>query len=120
MSQVEAEHQRALIAADTKVLDRILADDLIHVHSTAMVHGKREFLDHLQRMGGFISIGRGPVEIRIAGDMATVTGPAVHRVRSPETREEVALDGFSTLVLRRSDGGWQIMLSQMTLARKKH
>ncbi|MEF2070715.1 nuclear transport factor 2 family protein [Consotaella aegiceratis] len=116
----EAERQRALIAADIPALDRLLADNLIHVHSTAMVHTKVEFLAHVERMGGFIAIERGPVDIRIEGDFAVVTGPAIHRVRSPQTGEEVALDGFSTVIFRRGEGRWQIMLSQMTLSRPRH
>lgn len=110
----EKERQRALVTADGEALRRILAEDLIHVHSTSMVHGKDELIAHVSRMGGFISIDRGPLDIRVEGDYALVTGRTINRVRSPQTGEEKRLEGFSTLVLRRSPGGWQIVLSQLT------
>lgn len=115
---VEAERQRALVAADRAALERILSEDLIHVHSTAMVHGKSDLIDHVCRMGGFISIERGPVDIRIFGDGALIIGRTVNRVRSRETGQELALEGMATIALRREDGVWRVLLSQLTPDRK--
>jgi predicted lipoprotein len=36
------------------------------------------------------------------------------RARFGETGEDVTLDGFSTLVMRKGPTGWQIILSQLT------
>ncbi|MEG3129975.1 nuclear transport factor 2 family protein [Pantoea cypripedii] len=110
----EQQRQRALIAADVTTLENMLAADLIHIHSTGMVHNKAQFLAHVKRMGGFVAIQRDPPEIRIEGDIAILTGNTRNRVRRPETGEEAERYGFSTLVLRRTAGGWQILLSQLT------
>jgi ketosteroid isomerase-like protein len=115
--EIESARQRALTAPDLDALDWILADDLIHVHSTGMVHDKAQFISHIQRMGGFRSIERGPLDIRVEGNMAIVTGAAANGVRSPETGENIMLNGFSSLVFRKADRGWQVVLSQMTLFR---
>ena len=111
---VERERQRALIAADIPALDRILAHDLIHVHSSGMVHDKGGFLRHIARMGGFVAIEREPPRIDVDGDFARLTGPAVNRLRSPETGEEVTVHAFVTQILRKGPHGWQITLSQTT------
>ncbi|MDF7658089.1 nuclear transport factor 2 family protein [Erwiniaceae bacterium L1_54_6] len=109
----EQQRQRALIAADVETLDSMLATDLIHIHSTGMVHNKAQFLAHVTRMGGFVAIQRDPLAIHIEGDIAILTGNTRNRVRL-ETGEEAERYGFSTLVLRRTARGWQILLSQLT------
>lgn len=110
----ERARQAALVAADMAALTALLAEDLIHVHSTGMVHGKAELMAHVARMGGFVSIERGTLDIRIAGDMALVAGPTVNTVRRPGAPDPVALRGFQTVALRRGPGGWQVVLSQLT------
>ncbi|WP_416412538.1 nuclear transport factor 2 family protein [Pantoea sp. App145] len=110
----EQQRQRALIEADLTALENMLAADLIHIHSTGMVHTKAQFLAHVKRMGGFVSIQREPPDIRVEGDIAILTGNTRNRVRRLETGEEAERYGFSTLVLRRTAGGWQILLSQLT------
>lgn len=116
----EMERRAALVSADPVALDRILADDLTHVHSTGMVHNKPDFIAHVSRMGGFIAIERDSLDIRIDGDLAITTGPTVNRVRSPQTGEEVALNGFQTVIFRRNGDRWQVLLSQLTPLRNSH
>lgn len=118
IEETEKARQRALTSLDVAALEWILADDLIHVHSTGMVHDKQQFIAHVQRMGGFRSIERGPLDIRVDGHIAIVTGSTANGVRSPETGEHVTLEGLSTLLMRRNERGWQVMLSQLTPFRK--
>lgn len=115
---VERERQRALVAADIPALDRILAEDLVHVHSSGMVHGKGEFLRHVERMGGFVAIDREPARIDVDGDIARLTGPALNRLRSPDTGEVVTVHAVVTQILRRDADGWRITLSQTTPIRR--
>lgn len=106
--------QQAMIAADARVLDSLLDDQLIHIHSTGMVHNKIQLLDHLRRMGGFIAIERDEPAIQLVGDCAILTGLTRNTVRSLETGQIGVRKGFSTLVLRRTGAGWRILLSQLT------
>jgi len=116
---VERRRQQALVSLDTDALRAIFADDLIHVHSTGMAHTKDEFIAHLLRMGGFRSIERGPLDIRVEGPFAIMTGRTINGVRSPETGEDVTLDGFNTQVFRKGRDGWQVVLSQLTPSRAR-
>lgn len=112
----EEERRRALISGDAAVLDRILHPDLVHVHSSGMVHGKAEFIAHVGRMGGFVDITRGPIELRATGaGGALMTGPTVNRVRRLDSGKIVDLTAFGTVVALRGSAGWQVLLSQITL-----
>lgn len=112
----EGERRRALISGDPVLLDRILHPDLVHVHSSGMVQDKADFIAHVGRMGGFVDITRGPIELRATGvGGALMTGPTVNRVRRLDSGEIVDLTAFGTVVALRGADGWQVLLSQITL-----
>ena len=111
---VEALRQQALVTAATALLATLLADELLHIHSTGMAHNKTQLLQHGSRMGGFVAIDRPLPDIRLCGDVAILSGETRNTVRLLESGEEAVRHGFSTLVLRRSAQGWLIVLSQMT------
>lgn len=110
----ERRRQQAFITADIDALDVMLASDLIHIHSTGMVHDKAQLLAHLRKMGGFVAIDRDEPRIHLAGDIAVLTGEIRNTVRSLQSGEMMVRHGFSTLVLRRTLAGWEIILSQLT------
>lgn len=112
--ETEEARQHALVTKDLAALEWLLADDLTHVHSSGMVHSKSEFMAHLDHMGGFRSIERGALDIRVEGDIAIVTGSTINGVRHVQTGEDITLEGFATMILRRAPRGWQIVLSQLT------
>ena len=111
---VEEQRQRALVLGDTQRLAAILADDLLHIHSTGMAHNKAQFLQHVAQMGGFVAIERPLPDILLCGDIAILSGETRNTVRLQGSGENVVRHGFSSLVLRRSAQGWQIVLSQLT------
>lgn len=110
----EATRQQALIGADPAVLAAILHDDLVHVHSSGQVHGKADFIAHVLRMGGFLAITRGALEMRAVGPGVLITGPTINRVRRVDSGEVVDLDGFGSVVAVPGPAGWQVLLSQIT------
>ena len=112
--EFEQQRQQALTQPDLILLEKLLAEDLVHIHSTGMVHNKQQLLRHIERMGGFIAISRDTPDIRLEGDIAILTGNTRNTVRLLETHQETVRSGFSTLVLRRTPQGWQIVLSQLT------
>ncbi|WP_323013643.1 nuclear transport factor 2 family protein [Devosia sp.] len=114
----EDARKAALIAADAEMLDRILANDLQHIHSSGQVHRKADFIAHVRRMGGFLSIERGEILLHSDGRTALLVGSTINRVRRMETDEIAALEGMGTVVAIRGPAGWQVLLSQITLARR--
>lgn len=113
----EEQRCKALISNDVEALERLLHADLVHVHSSGMVHNKAEFIDHVGKMGGFVSITRGDLELRVmhGSTGAIITGPTTNRVRRLATGEVVDLVGFGTVVAVQDPNGWQVLLSQNTL-----
>lgn len=113
----EEQRATALTSNDKAALDRILHADLLHVHSSGLIHGKRDFIAHVGKMGGFVSVTRGRLQMLSLGkgDSAIITGPTVNRVRRLESGEIVDLAGIGTVVVTRHTSGWQVLLSQMTL-----
>ncbi len=112
----EEERCNALISNDAETLERLLHADLVHVHSSGMVHSKAEFIAHVGKMGGFVSIVRGNLELRTMNGNAgaIITGPTTNRVRRLATGEIVDLVGFGTVVAARGPDSWQVLLSQIT------
>ncbi|MCZ4061634.1 nuclear transport factor 2 family protein [Pantoea sp. LMR881] len=56
--EFEQQRQRALTQPDLILLEKLLAEDLIHIHSTGMVHNKPQFLRHVERMGLYRNLPR--------------------------------------------------------------
>jgi ketosteroid isomerase-like protein len=116
--EAERRRQQALVAVDIAALDDLFADDLVHIHSTGLVHTKAQLLRHIEHRRAFVSVERGPLEIRINGNIAVMTGHMINRMRAQEGGHEVVLDGFVTQVLRDSSDGWKFINFQLTPKRE--
>jgi hypothetical protein len=116
--EAEQRRQRALVAVDLAELDRLFADDIIHIHSTGLVHNKSQLLEHIERKRGFISVQRGPLDVRVENNIGIVTGPITNRMRAKNGDGEIVLEGFVTQILRRTDDGWRFINFQLTPQRE--
>ena len=112
--EIERRRRAALVAVDLDELDRLFAEDLIHVHSTGMKHTKAELLRHIEQKRAFLAIDRGDLQIRVEGPIAVITGTMTNRMRSRDGKAEILLHGFVTQVLRRNDEGWKFISFQLT------
>jgi ketosteroid isomerase-like protein len=109
----EMDRCEALVAVDFARLDRLFSDDLVHVHSNAMVHGKAQLFAHIDKQRHFRRIERGDLTIRVHGDTAVMTGSMRSEVQVDG--KDGVMDGFVTQVLRREDSGWRFISFQLTL-----
>ena len=112
--EIERRRRAALVAVDLDELDRLFAEDLIHVHSTGMTHTKAELLRHIEQKRAFLAIDRGDLQIRVEGPIAVITGTMTNRMCSRDGKAEILLHGFVTQVLRRNDEGWKFISFQLT------
>ena len=111
---LENRRRAALVSVDLTELDRLFAEDLVHVHSTGMAHTKVELLKHIEQKRAFLAIERGNLQIRTEGNTAVVTGTMTNRMRARDGNGEIVLHGFVTQVLRRSGEGWRFISFQLT------
>jgi ketosteroid isomerase-like protein len=110
----EQRRQAALVAGDFVALDRILADDLIHVHGGGNVDNKAQYFQLLKTLFTFVAIERRNPQIRLLGDTALMTGEMAQTVRLNATGEIKTIRAFGTQVWTRRDGEWRQVLYQAT------
>jgi hypothetical protein len=110
----EAERQAALIVADLDALDRILAEDLIHVHGGGNVDTKAQYFDLLKTLFTFVTIERKSPDIRFLGDAALMTGEMTQTVRLNADGETKTIRAFGTQVWAMRSGAWRQVLYQAT------
>lgn len=110
LGALEARRRTALVADDMAAFEELIADDIVHVHTTGIVQGKAELLGHAGAFLKFIAIDRGPLKVRRIGpDAAIMTGEMTNVVRRRDHPEErIEVKAFVTQVWVRRDGRWQI------------
>lgn len=115
---LEQARHRALVQVDLAALSAMFDDELVHVHSTGLVHGKAELLAHIGHKRGFLGIERGPLQLRVVGGIAVLSGPMTSRMRGKDGHGEELMRSFVTQVLRRHADGWKFCNFQLTLSRE--
>ena len=99
----------AMVKGDVKVLEEILADDLIYTHTTARLDTKASFIDAVKTgRSNYKSVEREDVKVRQFGDTAVVTGHAKFHVGDNK------FEARYTDVYVKRDGAWQMVAWQST------
>ena len=105
----ERKRQDALVADDMHRFGALLCDDLVHVHATGSVHGKREVIDHAGGFLRFLSIERGELLVRFLSDTAAImTGSMTNTIARRGVDERAKVEAFVTQVWVNDDGHWKI------------
>jgi hypothetical protein len=113
--QAERSRRDALVADDMVAFALLIADDVTHVHTTGIVHGKAELLGHAGGFLRFIDIERRDLRVRmIDEDHAVMTGGMTNIVARRGHDERVEVNAFVTQVWERREGRWQIVNFQAT------
>jgi ketosteroid isomerase-like protein len=111
---VERRRQQALVEADLATLDEIFDDTLVYTHAHGITHTKAQLLAHTADRRPYLGISRGDLLVRLAGDVAVVTGPLTNRLRTPDGGTRT-IAGVATQVLHRgSAGAWRFISFQTT------
>lgn len=103
---------RALIAADLAELSRIFADDYVQYDESGRRFTKADVLANLKtgaiRFLSMVSTGR---LVRLFGDIAIVHGSEQDEIETADGRSSVPYIYLD--VVRKRDGRWQIVASQL-------
>jgi ketosteroid isomerase-like protein len=112
--EVEERRQQALLDVDIPTLSDLYDDSLVHTHAPGLTHDKSQLLEHVAGRAPYKGATRGPLTIRLIGDVAIVTGRLTNRLGSPDGSERT-VSGQVIQVLRRcEDGAWRFVSFQMT------
>jgi uncharacterized protein (TIGR02246 family) len=103
---VENARIAALLAGDSETLANLLADDLVHVHANGLQDSKETYLATITAKLDFLKLERSDLTIRLAGDVAIVTGPFDQTMRLRDSGAVVEMHGILTQVWVKQDGKW--------------
>jgi ketosteroid isomerase-like protein len=116
---LEDQRYAAMKTGDLPALERMLANDLIYVHSTGLVHGKTEYLD-LLRAGTvrYLDFHRTDSQTRITGECALVSARV--KTRLLFSGKELEMENHVTSAWARRPDGWSLIMAQSTPLKDVH
>jgi hypothetical protein len=110
----EAARGRALVERDFDTLAQLLADDLLHVHSTGVVQDKAAYLDYVRGPLAFLSVERRDLKVKMFGDAAVMTGAMSNVMQPPGPAVPVTVESHVVQMWVPGSAGWQLALFQAT------
>lgn len=106
LEQMEARRCAALVAGDAEALASLLTDDLVHIHLTGQVDDKAGYVGGVRGKYSFQGIERGPLTIRLYGDVAVMTGTLSQQLMVKATGTIHNVRAIATQTWLRRNGGW--------------
>jgi hypothetical protein len=110
----EAARGRALVKRDFDTLAQLLADDLLHIHSTGVVHDKAAYLDYVRGPLAYLSVERQDLKVTMLGGAAVMTGTMSNVMRPPGPAAPVTVESHVVQIWISSSAGWQLAVFQAT------
>jgi ketosteroid isomerase-like protein len=105
---------RAQAAQDFAALDKLLADDVVYIHSTAVAESKQEYFAGIRDgLYDYASMESRDVSLRHHGDVAIQTGTMV-MVVGERGKPKAPITLLFTHVWKREPQGWRLWQRQAT------
>jgi ketosteroid isomerase-like protein len=112
--RLEDERGRALLSADWYTLERLIAEDLVHIHANGAIEDRSSYFAGLRDKLEFLRFEREKLEVRGHGDLAVATGILKQTIRDKGSNSLFELRLATTQVWWRSAIGWRQMSFQAT------
>ena len=112
---LELRRQAAMVAADTRTLSVILAEDATYAHSNGLVQSRGELFRALER-GDIRYVEFTPEDVAYRAYGCAVVGTGVQRIRVESEEKRLQLRSRYTVVYVASDGDWKLVAYQSTPA----
>jgi hypothetical protein len=106
---LEAQRGEALVQRDRALMEKLFADDLLHVHTTGAVMNKAEIIDYAMNTLQFLSVTRQNLSLRFYGDDVAIMngGMANSMCRIDQPDKIVNAEALVTQVWVRKGDSWQ-------------
>jgi ketosteroid isomerase-like protein len=99
---------RAQIAQDFAALEKLLADDVVYIHSTAVAENKQEYFAGIREgLYDYASIDSSDVSLRHSGDVAIETG-TMTMVVGERGKPKAPITLLFTHVWKREQQSWRL------------
>jgi len=112
--RLEDARGRALLAADWDTLERLIAEDLVHIHANGTIEDRSSYFAGLRNKLEFLLFERETLEVRGQCDLAVATGILKQTIRDKGSNSLFELRLATTQVWWRGAIGWQQMSFQAT------
>lgn len=112
--RLEEARCRALVAADIEALDRLVADDVVHVHANGKADDKAAYLEMVTSAIRFLSAERERLDVRVYEDVAVATGALKQSIEATATGQRMDMHVMTTQVWRLQAGSWRQVSFQAT------
>lgn len=110
---VEEQRYKAMLQSDLATLEKVLADDLLYVHSSGALDDKKSFVAALKSGSvRYKKIAPEDQRVRIAGTLAVVTGKSSVEVERDGKPQSFRLR--FTAVYEKTSGSWRLSAWQTT------
>jgi ketosteroid isomerase-like protein len=103
---LERKRCAAIVARDWDTVSSMVADDVVHTHTTGISQTKTEYLAHAAKLN-WVDVQRGDLLVRILGEAAVVTGPLINTIRGAGG-DLMVIQAVATQVWRKSAGAWEL------------
>jgi hypothetical protein len=114
ITQLEATLYEAMIRRDYEILDRLLSDDVLYIHSTGVGESKAEYFAGLEKgLYDYEQIRSRNVTIRPYSETAVMTGEVEMSV-SARGQPKDLIRLLVTFIWLKGSHGWRIVLRQAT------
>jgi ketosteroid isomerase-like protein len=111
VKQQELARLQAMEKNDFDALERLLAGDLVYVHSSGTVDDKTKFLDALRSgRSRYVRIVPEVTNVRVFGDIAVINGRGKFLVHTQDQKLDLSLSYLDVWAKR--DGRWQMIAWQ--------
>ena len=103
----ERERCEALERADLKALEELLAETLVHVHTSGRAEDRATYLAGIRQRYRFFGVHRESYDVRSFGDGALAWG-SLSQTLSVEGKAPVTLHAFTTQAWKQEAGTWRL------------
>lgn len=112
--RLEAARCCALVEADLDTLERLVADDVVHVHANGNADDKSTYIDMVRGQIRFLSAQRQRLDVRVYDSVAIATGPLRQSIEMIATGQRMEMHVMTTQVWREHAGAWRQVSFQAT------
>lgn len=111
--QLEKDRFKAMINKDSLFLDKVLASDLLYIHSNGVQDSKETLINNIMNDNlDYISVDLTQADVRTFSQTTWVHGAAKIKVRNGKNNPEMELSIKYLDIYKKEDGGWKLVAWQ--------
>ncbi|WP_168787341.1 nuclear transport factor 2 family protein [Paraburkholderia aromaticivorans] len=112
--RLEQARCRALVEADIDSLQKLVSDDVVHVHANGKKDNKVAYLLMVEKQIRFLEASRQALDVRVYGELAVATGHLHQTIEMKESAQRIVMHVMTTQVWAQRKGAWQQVSFQAT------